>query len=230
MTVMMLLILHEYIITQLGVFATVTAGAAVRSAIRSVSDIEHLTVGTAGAIFQSPPVVISGQIIYVFFFESGSDTILCAFLVSGGILVTGKYSGSQMIRIKSEHLGQQFKTPLAAFLLKIISKAPASHHLEEGYMAFVAYGINIVGTYTALYVAESGTQRVLLSQQIRHQRLHTGNVEHNTGRTVGYQGYCSHIYVTTVYIKLFPGFSQFIRSELSHSLGLLVSIITSFGK
>ena len=42
--------------------------------------------------------------------------------------------------------------------------------------------------------------------------------------------HASHIYVATVYIKLFPGFSQFIRSELSHSLGLLVSIITSFGK
>ena len=89
-------------------------------------------------------------------------------------------------------------------------------------MAFVAYGINIVGAYTALYVAESGTQRVLLSQQIRHQRLHSGNVEHNTGGSVRYQGYCSHIHMATVYIKLFPSFSQLIRSELSHSLGLLV--------
>jgi len=186
MAVMMLLILHEYIITQLGVFATVTAGAAVRSAIRSVSDIEHLTVGTAGAVFQSPPVIISGQIIYVLLLESGSDTILCALLISGGILITGKYSGSQMIRIKSEHLGQQFKTPLTTFLFKIITKAPASQHLEEGYMALVTYGIDIISTYTTLYVTESGTQRVLLSQQIRHQRLHTGNVKHNTGGTVGY--------------------------------------------
>ena len=103
---MMLLILHEYIITQLGVFATVTAGAAVRSAIRSVSDIEHLTVGTAGAVFQSPPVVIGRQIIYILLLETGSDTVVCAFLISGCILVTGKYSSSQMIRIKSEHLGQ----------------------------------------------------------------------------------------------------------------------------
>ena len=106
MTVMMLLILHKYIITQLRVFTTVTAGAAVRSAIRSVSDIEHLTVGTAGAVFQSPPVVISGQIIYILLLETGSDTILCAFLVSGCILVTGKYSSSQMVGIKSEHLCQ----------------------------------------------------------------------------------------------------------------------------
>ena len=183
---MMLLILHEYIITQLGIFATVTAGAAVRSAIRSVSNIEHLTVGTAGTVFQSPPVIISGQIIYVFFFESGSDTILCALLISGGIIITGKYSGSQMVSIKSEHLGQQFKAPLTTFLFKIITKAPASQHLKEGYMALVTYGIDIVGTNAALHIAESGTQRVLLSQQIRHQRLHTGNVKHNTGGTVGY--------------------------------------------
>ena len=186
MTVMMLLVLHEYIIAQLGIFATVTAGSAVRSAIRSVSDIEHLTVGTTGTILQSPPVIVSGQIIYVLLLESGSDTILCALLISGGIFITGKYSGSQMVSIKSEHLSQQFKTPLTTFLFKIITKAPASHHFEEGYMALVAYGIDIIGTYTALYVTESGTQRVLLSQQIGHQRLHTRYVEHNTGGTVGY--------------------------------------------
>ena len=186
MTVMMLLILHEYIITQLCVFATVTAGAAVRSAIRSVCDIEHLTVGTTGTILQSPPVIVSGQIIYVLLLESGSDTILCTLLISGGILVTGKYGGSQMVSIKSEHLGQQFKAPLTTFLFEIIAKTPASHHFEEGYMALVAYRIDIIGTYTALYVTESGTQGVFLSQQIGHQRLHTSYVEHNTGGTVGY--------------------------------------------
>ena len=106
MTVMMLLILHEYIITQLGVFATVTAGAAVRSAVRSVCNIEHLTVGTAGAVFQSPPVVIGRQIIYILLLETGSDTVVCALLISGCILVTGKYSSSQMVGIKSEYLCQ----------------------------------------------------------------------------------------------------------------------------
>ena len=89
-------------------------------------------------------------------------------------------------------------------------------------MALVTYGIDIVGTNAALHIAESGTQRVLLSQQIRHQRLHARYVEHNTGGSVRYQGYCSHIHMATVYIKLFPSFSQLIRSELSHSLGLLV--------
>ena len=103
---MMLLILHEYIITQLGVFATVTAGSAVRSAIRSVSDIEHLTVGTTGTILQSPPVVIGRQIIYILLLETGSDTVVSAFLISGCILVTGKYSSSQMVGIKSEYLCQ----------------------------------------------------------------------------------------------------------------------------
>ena len=102
MTVMMLLILHKYIITQLRVFTAVTAG----SAVRSVCNIEHLTVGTAGAVFQSPPVVIGRQIIYILLLETGSDTVMCAFLISGCILVTGKYSSSQMVGIKSEYLCQ----------------------------------------------------------------------------------------------------------------------------
>ena len=106
MTVMMLLILHKYIITQLRVFTAVTAGSAVRSAVRSVCNIEHLTVGTAGAVFQSPPVVIGRQIIYILLLETGSDTVVCAFLISGCILVTDKYSSSQMVGIKSEYLCQ----------------------------------------------------------------------------------------------------------------------------
>ena len=127
-----------------------------------------------------------------------------------------------MIRIKPEHLCQQFKAPLAALLLKVISKAPASHHLKEGYMTFVANGINIIGTDTALYIAESGSQRMLLPQKIRHQWLHSRNVKKDSGRTVGHKRNCSYIHMPPVNIKLLPCLSEFIRSELSHFLSLLL--------
>ena len=87
-------------------------------------------------------------------------------------------------------------------------------------------GIRITEAYTGIsgdFVrCARHTDHVFMSQQIRHQRLHARYVEHNTGGSVRYQGYCSHIHMATVYIKLFPSFSQLIRSELSHSLGLLV--------
>ena len=210
MSVMVLLILHEYIITKLGIFAAVTAGSAVRAAVRSVCNIEHLTVRTAGSVFQSPPVILCRKIVNIFFFKSGSDTVLCTFLIPWCILITFKYSGCKMVCIKSEDLCQQFKAPLAALLLEIIAKTPASQHLKEGYMAPVTYGINIIGTDTTLHVTKPCSKRMLLSKQVRHQGLHAGYVEKYTGRSVRYQGNCSYIHMSSFNIKLLPGISQFI--------------------
>ena len=77
-------------------------------------------------------------------------------------------------------------------------------------MALITHGINIVGTNTTLYVAESCSQRMLLSQQIGHQRLHSSHVKEYARGTVRYEGNRSYIYMSPIDIKLFPGLSQFI--------------------
>ena len=70
---MMFLVLHENIISELGVFAAMTAGTAIRAAVRLVRNIEHLAVGTAGTVLQSPPVILCGKIINMLFLKSGGQ-------------------------------------------------------------------------------------------------------------------------------------------------------------
>ena len=137
MTVVVFLVLHEYIIAKFGILTTVTSGTTIRTTIRAVGYIEHFTVRSAGTIFKSPPVILCRKIIDILFLKAGSDTILCTFLISWCILISCENSCSQMIGIKAENLGKQFKAPLASFFLKVITKAPASHHLKKGYMALV---------------------------------------------------------------------------------------------
>ena len=85
-----------------------------------------------------------------------------------------------MIGIKTEDLCQKFKAPLTTLFLEIIPETPASHHLKKSKMALVSHGINIIGTYTSLDIAEPCSLRMLFSQKVRHKGLHTGYVEHYT--------------------------------------------------
>ena len=58
----MLLVLHEYVITDLGILTAVASGTAVGTAGRYILYIEHLTVGTAGTILEAPPVILGGKV------------------------------------------------------------------------------------------------------------------------------------------------------------------------
>jgi hypothetical protein len=49
---------------------------------------------------------------------------------------------------------------------------------------------------------------VLLSEKIRHERLHSGNVEQNAGRTVGYQRNGTNVNVASFYVKFLPGLPE----------------------
>ena len=180
MTVFMLLILHKNIITKLCILTAVTTGTAIRTAVRYICDVKHFAVRATRTVFQSPPVILCRQIIYIFLFEAGCDSALCTFFITWCIFVACKYSCCQMISVKTVYLCQQFKTPFGTLFLEVITKAPASHHFKESHMACIANGINIICTDTTLYITESCTERMLLTEQIRHQRLHTCHVEHNT--------------------------------------------------
>ena len=215
--VMMLLVLHENVIAELRIFAAVTSRAAVRAAVRHIRDIEHLAVRTAGAVFKSPPVIFRGKIENTVLPEAGGNPVLRAFLITGCVFIAGKNRRGQMIRIKAKHFRQQLKAPLAAFFLKIIAQAPASHHLEEGDVALVADGFNIIGSNTSLHIAEPCAERMLFAEQIRHQRLHAGDIEQYACRSVGDQRHGAAVRVTALFVEIDPRFSEFLRSKLSHN-------------
>ena len=67
---MMLFILHKHIVSQLCILTAVTAGSTVWSAVGLVRHIEHLAVGAAGSVLQSPPVIFCGQIINILFLKT----------------------------------------------------------------------------------------------------------------------------------------------------------------
>ena len=50
-----------------------------------------------------------------------------------------RVSSREMVSVKPEHVGKELIAPLASLFLEVITKAPASHHLEERDVALVAY-------------------------------------------------------------------------------------------
>ena len=185
---MMLFILHEHIISNLSESAAVATGLAVGAAgSLCVVYKEHLRIGSAGSVFKSPPVILGGKVVNILFLKSRKLTEPGAFFISGSILVTCENCCRKMIGVKSEHLGKKLEAPFAALLLEVVSKAPASHHLEKCKVALIAHGVYIIGAHAALYIAEPCSLWMLLTQQIRHKRLHSCDIEHNTRRSVRYK-------------------------------------------
>ena len=179
-SVLMLLVLHEYVVTDLGIFSTVASRAAVRTAGRNVLYIEHLTVRAARTVLQSPPVILGRKIENVFRLKSGLDTVFRALFISRSILVTGENSRCQVICVKAEKFSQKLEAPLASFFLKIVAQRPGTHHFEEGSVALITDRVDIICTDTALDITKSCTEGVFLAQKVRHQRLHAGDIKHNT--------------------------------------------------
>ena len=122
MTVLVLLILHEYVVTDLRVLAAVASRTAVRAAVRYVCDIEHLAVRTARTVLESPPVVVCTEIVDIFFLKAGSKTEACALFVARCVLVACENSGSEVISVKTEYVGKKLIAPLASFFLEIIAE------------------------------------------------------------------------------------------------------------
>ena len=214
---MMLFVLHKYIVSNLGVSAAVASGLTVGSAgSLCIVDKEHLGVGSAGSVLKSPPVIFSGKEVDILLLKSGLFTVHSAFFISGGILVSGKYCSCKVIGVKSEYVCKKLKAPFATVFLEIISEAPASHHLEESKMALVAYGINIICTNTSLDIAKSCSLGMLLAEKIRHKGLHSGYVEHNACRTVGYQRNSSNVNMSALLVEVKPCISQLVVSKLFH--------------
>ena len=88
-------------------------------------------------------------------------------------------------------------------------------------MGRVADAFDIHRTDAALDITEpflSGG--MLLSEQIGHQRLHAGHVEHDPGAPVPDQGYRTDIDMSPFLIEADPGVSQFLGSDHQAILSL----------
>jgi hypothetical protein len=71
-------------------------------------------------------------------------------------------------------------------------------------MALISHGIDVIGPDTSLYIAEPGSLGMLLSEKIRHEGLHSRNIEHNSGGTVGNERNGSDINMASFLIEVKP--------------------------
>ncbi len=64
-SIMMLLILHEYIISKLCILSAIATWSTIRTTVIYISYIEHLAIWTTRTIFKSPPVIFCRKIMYI---------------------------------------------------------------------------------------------------------------------------------------------------------------------
>ena len=143
---------------------------------------------------------------------------VCGFIIPGSGVIAFKHGGADFLAVQAENLGQQVIAPLGLFLLEIIAQGPVAHHLKEGEVSGVADAFNIHRTDAALHVAQALLSgRMLLAQQIGHQGLHAGYVEHDAGGPVTDQRDGSDIDMSPFLIETDPGISQFLGRDSFHN-------------
>ena len=217
-------VLHVHVVTDLDIPSAAAGRSAVRAAGLVVTGVEPLVVGTAGGAggaFQLPPVIALGQVEDVLRQDADFLQQVRGFIIPGSGVIAFKNGGADFLAVQAKDLGQQVVTPLGFFLLEIIAQGPVAHHLKEGEMGGVADTFNIHGTDAALYIAQALLSgRMLLAQQIRHQGLHAGHVEHDAGGSVADERDGSDIDMSPFFIKTDPGISQFLGRDSFHNCQL----------
>ena len=217
-------ILHVDVIADFDIPAAAAGRTAVRAAGLVMTGIEPFVVGAAGGTgrpFQLPPVIRLGKVENVLRQDADTPEQVRGFIVPGGGFVAFEDSGTDLPAVQAENLGQQVIAPLGFFLLEIVSQGPVAHHLKEGEMGRVADAFNIHRADAALDVAQpflSG--RMLLAEQIGHQRLHAGHIEHDAGAAVADQRNSADIDMSPFLVKADPGVSQFLGSDHQTVLSL----------
>jgi hypothetical protein len=80
-------------------------------------------------------------------------------------------------------------------------------------MGCITDGFNIPGSDTFLNIHQPGTCRMILSQKIGHQRVHSGGGEKNRGIVLGNKRFPGYFSVASGREKLYVLMSQFIGSH-----------------
>ena len=182
-----------------------------------MAGVEPFVIGSARSAygsFEFPPVVFFGKIenmlgFYAYFFKKFGG-----FLVSRRSVVALENRGTDFVSVKPENLCQNIIRPLSFFLFEIIAERPVAHHLEKSEVSGIAYAFDIDRSHATLNVAKSCLAGGMFrAEQIRHERLHPRNVEHNARRSVADKRHRADVFMSSFLIKFYPGISELFRSN-----------------
>ena len=210
-------ILHIDVVADFDIASAAACRAAVRTAGLVMTGIEPFVVraaGRTGSAFQLPPVVGLGQVEDMLRQDADLFQQAGGLVVPGSSVVALEHGGADLPAVQAENLGQEVIAPAGLFLFEIIAQGPVAHHLEEGEVGRVADAFDIHRADAALHVAQALLSgRMILAQQVGHQRLHAGHVEHDAGASVTDQRYSSDIDVSPFLVEADPGISQFLGRD-----------------
>ena len=210
-------VLHIHVVADFNIPAAAAGRPAVRAAGLIVAGVKPFVVRAAGGAcgsFQFPPVVALGQIEDMIRQDADFLQQVCGFIISRRSVVAFKDGRADFLSVQAENLGQQVVAPPGLFLFKIVAQRPVAHHFEESEVGRVADAFDIHRADAALHVAQpflSGG--MFLAEQIGHQRLHTGHVEHDAGGAVADQRDGADIDMSPFFIEADPGVSEFLGGD-----------------
>ena len=177
LSVCSLIVLHKYVVPNFQIFAAIARRVALVAAVRNVGYVEHFAVRSArtGNSCRSPPVILLGKIEYTTLIYTALFPEFCALIISRAVFVACENRNGKMLRIYTEILliGKEFIAPSYLLLFKIVTERPVSEHLKERAVACVADFVYISRTNTLLNVRQPIACRVLSSQKVGNERMHS---------------------------------------------------------
>ena len=217
-------VLHVYVVADLDIAPAAAGRTAVRSAGLVMARIEPLVVraaGGAGGAFELPPVVGLGEVEDMLRQDADFLQQVSGFVIPRGGVVAFENGGADFFSVQAEDFRQQVVTPLRLLFLEVVAQGPVAHHLEEGEVGRIADALDIHRADAALHVAQALLSGgMVLAQQVGHERLHAGHVEHDAGAPVADQRNGTDIDMSPFLIEADPGVSQFLGSDHKAVLSL----------
>ena len=106
-------------------------------------------------------------------------------VVAGDVVLTGEGGYCQLVVPEAQVLGEELVAERDGFLLEVVAQGPVAEHLEECQVGIVTDLVDVPGPHALLVVAQPRSHWVLLSEEIGHQRVHTGGGEEYCGVVLG---------------------------------------------
>ena len=188
--VRLLEILHEDVVPDLDP-ALVGGIEDFRRGLRA-GPVEEFGIGSAGAgdAGGSPPVVLFRKLGDALLAHAVVAPFVVGFLVERGVLVAREHGESEHFERESEVVGrgQEFVAERDRLFLEVVAEGPVAQHLEEREVHGVAHVVDVARADALLDVGEAGPLRMLLAEEIRHQRVHPGGGEEHGRVIVRHEG------------------------------------------
>ena len=217
-----LVVLHEHVVPHFEILAA-RARRRTLGRARGLAGIdEHFGVRSARAGYArgSPPVIFLGQEEYAFFGYARLFPVRRGFVVARAVAVAGEHGHRQFSGVDAEILlvGQELVAPRDHFLFEIIAERPVAQHFEESQVRRVAHFVDIARAHALLHVGKAFALRVLLAEQIGHERVHARRREQHGRVVFGDKGRGTYYRVAFALVKIEPHPAQLRRVDLFHIL------------